>query len=67
MWHCNQDNIDLIGQAIVNFDWNRALGNASSNRQVSIFNDTTLNITGNFIPHETIICDERDPPWINSN
>ena len=19
----------------------------------------------NFIPHETIICDDRDPPWIN--
>ena len=18
-----------------------------------------------FVPHETIICDERDPPWIN--
>ena len=20
----------------------------------------------NFFPHETIICDDRDPPWINS-
>ena len=20
----------------------------------------------NFIPHETIICDDRDPPWINN-
>ena len=24
-----------------------------------------LNIIQNFIPHETIICDDRDPPWIN--
>ena len=20
-----------------------------------------------YIPHETIICDDKDPPWINSN
>ena len=20
----------------------------------------------NFIPHETIICDDREPPWINN-
>ena len=38
----------------------------SPNRQVSIFNDTILNIISNFIPHETIICDDRDPLWINS-
>ena len=28
---------------------------------------TTLkNIIANFIPHETIICDDRDSPWINN-
>ena len=24
------------------------------------------NILSNYIPHETIFCDDRDPPWINS-
>ena len=24
------------------------------------------NILSNFIPHETIVCDDRDLPWINS-
>ena len=38
----------------------------SPNRQVPIFNDIILNIISNFITHETIICDDRDPPWINS-
>ena len=61
-----QANIELIRRAIDNFDWNRALDNVSPNRQVSIFNDTILNIISNFIPHETILCDDRDPPWINS-
>ena len=24
-----------------------------------------MNIMQNFVPNETIICDDRDPPWIN--
>ena len=65
VWHDKQANIELIWRAIDNFDWNRALDNASPNRQVSIFNDTISNLS-NFIPHETTICDDSDPPWINS-
>ena len=31
------------------------------------FSDTTIkNIMANFIPTETIICDDRDSPWINN-
>ena len=25
-----------------------------------------LNILNNYIPHEKIICDDKDPPWFNS-
>ena len=25
-----------------------------------------MNIESNFIPHEVVICDNRDPPWINA-
>ena len=25
-----------------------------------------LNIIHNFIPHERVACDDRDPPWINN-
>ena len=66
VWHYKQANIELIRRAINNFDWNRALDNVIPNRLVSIFNDTILNIISNFIPHETITCDDRDPTWINS-
>ena len=34
---------------------------------VFVFNTTIKNIFSNFIPHETVTCDERDPPWINNN
>ena len=58
VWYYKQVNIELIKRAIDNFDWNRALDNASPNRQVSIFNNTSLNIISDFIPHETIICND---------
>ena len=32
---------------------------------MEIFNQTILNIFHNFIPNKTILCDDRDPPWIN--
>ena len=31
-----------------------------------LFNEKIKNIHSNFIPHEAIVCDDRDPPWINS-
>ena len=34
---------------------------------VHLLNRTIENILRNFIPHETITCDNRDPPWINSS
>ena len=39
--------------------------NKNVNEKVDTFNKTILNILSNFIPHETITCDDRDPPWFN--
>ena len=36
------------------------------NQKVHLFNQTIKNIPCNFKPHETVTCDDRDPPWINS-
>ena len=33
---------------------------------VFLFNRTIKNILSNHIPYEIIICDDRDPPWINN-
>ena len=32
------------------------------NKMVHLLNTTIINILDNFIPHETITCDDRDPP-----
>ena len=44
------------------FNWERDFFNLDINEIVSICNTIIKNIMVNFIPHETIICDDRDPP-----
>ena len=39
--------------------------NASVDGKVAIFNRPILNIFNNFIPHEIILCNDRDPLWFN--
>ena len=33
--------------------------------QVELFNKTLLNFFHNFIPNKIILCDDKDPPWMN--
>ena len=56
----------LIRRAIKEFNWERAFSNTNVNEKVDIFNRTILNILSNFIPHETIVCNDKDPPWFNN-
>ena len=65
IWHYQKANIDLIKRAINSFDWEKAFPNIDVNKMVSIFNQTIINILCNFIPHETVLFDDRDPPWMN--
>ena len=62
VWHFKQANSDHIKRFIEIFDWESALNYIDANDQVSVFNSTILNIVSNFIPNETITCDDRDPP-----
>ena len=66
MWHFKHANSDHIERVIDIFDWESALNYVDANDQVSVFNSTILNIVSSFIPNETISCDDRDPPWMNS-
>ena len=64
IWHFKQAQTNCIRKSIERFDWEGALMNLDVNQQVYLFTDTLLNIFTNFIPHETITCSEKDPPWI---
>ena len=65
VWHYQDSNVDLIRRSINKFDWDRAFANKHVDEKVLIFNKTFLNILSNFIPHEVIVCDDKDPPWFN--
>ena len=55
-----QDDFEIfLKNSELNLD--TILGN---NPFVVLFNKTIKNIIRNYIPHETITCDDRDPPWI---
>ena len=66
IWHYQNANMDQIERAIEQFPWEKSFRNLRINEMVHLFNKTIKNILSNYIPHETITCDDRDPPWINS-
>ena len=55
----------LIRRVIYEFNWKRALPNLNIDEQVTVFNRTILNILRSFTPHETIVCDDKNPSWFN--
>ena len=65
VWHYQNADINAIKKAIKGFSWERAFENLSVDEKVSLFNRTIKNILSNYIPHEIITIDDRDPPWIN--
>ena len=52
--------------AIAYLDWEKAFHTVNVNKQVILFDETVRNIIWNFITHETVIFDDRDPSWITS-
>ena len=65
VWYYKRANDDLIWKAIDLSDWDKALRSNDVDKQVAISSVTSMNIIQNFVPNETIIYDDRDPPWIN--
>ena len=66
VWHYKRVRVDLIKRAIDFFDWKNSFRDTSVNDQVELLNDVLLNIFRNFIPHETMKCSYKDPPWMST-
>ena len=64
--HYKHTNTDHIRKSICCLNWERSFANKDVNKMVNIFNGTISNVLNNYIPHETIICDDQDPPWIHN-
>ena len=65
VWHYKETDTDLIRRSVEMSDWDRAFTNSNRNDMVNIWTKTIQNILTNFILHQTITIDDKDPPWFN--
>ena len=59
-------NTELIRRTVDQFNWQKTFLNRNVNEKVNILNETILNILRNSIPHDTVLCDDKNPPWFNN-
>ena len=64
--HCNKANTDVIRRSDDDFCWENRFSNTDANLKAYFFHEIIKNILSNSIPHETIVCDDRNAPWINN-
>ena len=67
IWHYGSIIVAHIRKAIKEFTWERSFENNSVNEKANIFDTTIKNILPNYIPHEKITCDDREPSRINKS
>ena len=63
-------NVQMLikfNEQLNSFFGKKSFRNLNINEMVSLFNKTIKNILSNYIPHETITCDNKDPPCFNKN
>ena len=65
--HDQKSNIENIRKVIGQFPRAMRFTNVDINEKVNLFTKTIKNVMRNYIPHETITCHDRDPPWINKD
>lgn len=60
------NTLSLYATKVTNqFNWKKSFCNNAIGYMISLFNETIKTILANYILYETIICDDRDPPWLN--
>ena len=64
VWHFEQARADLIKRSIESFNWEKSFADLEVDQQVDLLTSTLLNIFRNFIPHETVNCKDKNPPWM---
>ena len=64
--YINYINIEQIKRAFEQFPWEKSFRNLRINDMFYLFIKTMKNIFSNYVLHETITCDNREPPWINN-
>ena len=56
---------NLIRRALYQFKWEWSWTNLNVHDQAAVLNRTVIKVLHNYIPHETIILNDKDPPWFS--
>ena len=67
IWDFNSSETDLINRSVEFFDLLNLFSGKNVHEKIELFSKAWLNIFHNFIPNKIILCDNRDPPWMNEN
>ena len=62
-----KENIEHVRKAVNGFLWEKLFENMKINDMIYLFDKTIRNILYNFIPLETSICDNKNPPWVDTS
>ena len=65
VWDYRKANIESIQKSVKSVNCKTLFNNRTVNRQVSIFNETIINIFSNFAPNKLVTFDDSNPPWMN--
>ena len=65
VWDYNRANVEGIKKSIESVNWELMFSNRSVHKQVSIFNETLLNIFSNFNLNKLVTFDERNLDCMN--
>ena len=65
IWDYKKADSEKIRKAFDLVNWERLFSNKDINRQVSILNETILNIFSNYVPNKYITINDKNPIWMN--
>ena len=66
IWDYKNADIPSINRAIDTFDWGNSFKCKNVHEQVYFFKKTILNILHKYISNKTILCNDKDLPWLNN-
>ena len=65
IWDYKKTDSEKIRKALDWVNWESLFNNKDVNTQVSILNETVLNVFSNYVPNKYITIDDKDPVWMN--
>ena len=65
-WDYSRAEKVSVNRAINAIDWEELFANKPVESQMSGLNNLLLNIYSNYIPNKTVLCDDKDPPWMTN-